>query len=155
EVNPARLVFWGGSSGAPGTLANVYLKLAPDYPCGLRVPQISGRVCDRPDLFSTFGHRVSVARGRDGGYCALIATATDARSTEPDGLTSWKSDDGATWTPASPPNVPPVELEGTATLVGASVTWDADRFHVAVARRAGDVRLSLAAASTCGVWGAL
>jgi hypothetical protein len=154
---PSRLVFWGGS-GVVSTAAldDVRLNVAAERPCGVAAPQIPGPGCAFADELGAFGHAVSLARGNNGEYCALVTASADASAPNPEALTAWTSADGDSWTPASSLATPPVELPEGTTLVGAGIAHDDQGWHVAVAyHEQQNVRLGFASGTTCGAWGQL
>jgi hypothetical protein len=164
SIPGSRLVIWGGSidSASVGLLDDVVLKIAPEWPCGFSVPQMPGG-CEIASPFDQFGQTVSVARGKDSEFCALVTASHGnlnfepgyASIPEPEALTSWRSSDGQAWTSLSSLDAPAVHLPEGSLLVGAGIAADNHGFLAAVAYReapGGIVRVGLAAADDCEAW---
>jgi hypothetical protein len=134
SVPPARLVLWGGSAaGSSGArLDDLRLEVAPELPCGIDVPQIPGTDC-AADWFQ--GYTVSVARAKEGTYCALAAAsdwdASASHLTLPLRADVWSSADGDHWASQPPLVLPLVPVP----LVGAAIAADESGFHAALILR--------------------
>ena len=159
QLPPSRLVFWGGSTTpALAMLDDVRLHVAVDRPCGIGAPQIPGPSCTfAADQGHGFGRVVSLARGDQGEYCAVVTASRDAAPIDPQNnpetLTAWRSPDGVAWTPA--PGMPS-NLDLGSAIVGAGVAHDSGGWHVAVAYGwTEEVHLGFASSPTCGPWGPL
>jgi hypothetical protein len=150
RLAPSRLVFSGGSA-VPSNwvlLDDVRVRVSPELPCGIAVPEIPGKSCEFSERLSSFGHGVSVARAPDGEYCALVTASRDAGA-GPEVLSTWRSADAENWTVASDA----IELPEHATLIGGGIAADGEGLRAAVAYRLeGGVSAGVTTAKRCGQW---
>jgi hypothetical protein len=163
SVPPVRLVLQGARNQAErlATVDDLVLSVRPEEPCGFGVPQIPGKDCEFSGSLDTFGQSVSVARERNGQYCAFVTASASDPSGGPsvpraEQVTAWRSPDGKTWSRASSRDVSPIEPPEGAPLIGAAIGSATEGFHAVIIYRTDEgVRLGFADATSCDAWGEL